>query len=79
LPISAHGTFIGNIRIEGNKPTPLPVDSQFHFGASSRIYIIRERPQAGPRPIMDELEKSSGDVAATLLGKTRLNLCFVAL
>ena len=27
--ISAHGTFIGNFRIESNKPTQLPVDSTF--------------------------------------------------
>lgn len=56
---STHGTFIGNIRLEAHKPTQLPVDSTFHFGASTRNYIIRERPQAGPRPIMEELEKQS--------------------
>jgi len=56
---STHGTYIGNMRLEGHKPTQLPVDSKFHFGASTRWYIIRERPQAGPRPIMDELEQSS--------------------
>jgi len=56
---STHGTFIGNIRLERHKPTQLPIDSRFHFGASTRQYIIRERPQAGPRPIMEELEKSA--------------------
>ena len=55
---STHGTFIGNVHVEKNKPTQLPIDSNFHFGASTRQYIIRERPQAGPRPIMEELEKA---------------------
>ncbi|RWS17880.1 hypothetical protein B4U79_07455 [Dinothrombium tinctorium] len=41
---STHGTFIGSIRIESNKPTQLPVDSSFHFGASTRIYVLREKP-----------------------------------
>lgn len=58
----AHGTFIGNMRIEANKPTQLPIDSVFHFGASTRRYILRERPQTGSRPIMEELERSSEDV-----------------
>ena len=43
--ISAHGTFIGNYRIEANKPTQLPVDSTFRFGESTRKYIMRERPK----------------------------------
>ncbi|XP_037577901.1 nuclear inhibitor of protein phosphatase 1 isoform X1 [Dermacentor silvarum] len=42
---STHGTFIGTIRLEQHKPTQLPVDSRFHFGASTRLYILRERPQ----------------------------------
>lgn len=56
---STHGTYIGNILLEKQKPTQLPIDSSFHFGASTRKYMIRERPQAGPRPIMEELEQSS--------------------
>ena len=66
---SAHGTFIGNIRLERHKPTQLPIDSSFHFGASTRKYIIRERPQAGPRPIMEELERSAAsDTDGRLMG-----------
>ncbi|KAK0180893.1 hypothetical protein PV327_003227 [Microctonus hyperodae] len=66
---STHGTFIGNMRLEANKPTQLPIDSTFHFGASTRYYIIRERPQTGSRTIMEELEKSSDDIdAGGLLG-----------
>ncbi|XP_054153854.1 nuclear inhibitor of protein phosphatase 1-like [Oppia nitens] len=41
---STHGSFIGSVRLEANKPTQLPIDSQFHFGASTRIYILREKP-----------------------------------
>jgi len=67
---STHGTFIGNVHVEKNKPTQLPIDSNFHFGASTRQYIIRERPQAGPRPIMEELEKAGteGTEAGRLMG-----------
>ena len=40
-------------------------DPRFHFGASTRNYIIRERPQAPgggvmSRPVMDELERQRG-------------------
>lgn len=69
---STHGTYIQSVRLEGHKPTPLPMDSLFHFGASTRNYVIRERPQTGPRPVMEEIEKTSttagGEKGATLLG-----------
>lgn len=64
----AHGTFIGNFRIEAYKPTQLPIDSTFRFGASTRNYIIRERPQKGMRPIIDEIEKASEESEGGLLG-----------
>lgn len=77
---SAHGTFIGNLRLEPHKPTQLQIDSTFHFGASTRYYIIRERPQTGARPIIEELEKLSEDMdAGGLLGlpetETELDVC----
>ncbi|XP_022913736.1 nuclear inhibitor of protein phosphatase 1 [Onthophagus taurus] len=65
---STHGTFIGSLRLEANKPTQLPIDSSFHFGASTRNYIIRERPQAGIRPIIDEIEKAGEETEGGLLG-----------
>lgn len=65
---TAHGTFIGSIRIEANKPTQLPIDSMFHFGASTRNYILRERPTTGARPIMEELEKNAEESEGGLLG-----------
>ncbi|CAG9855566.1 unnamed protein product [Phyllotreta striolata] len=65
---STHGTFIGTLRLEGYKPTQLPIDSSFHFGASTRHYVIRERPQTGIRPIIDEIEKAGEDSEGGLLG-----------
>nr|CAG4641743.1 EOG090X07CE [Eurycercus lamellatus] len=56
---STHGTYIGTMRIESEKPTQLPIDSTFHFGASTRYYILRERPQTAPRPILEELEEEA--------------------
>ena len=41
----AHGTFIGSIRLESNKPQQVFVDSELKFGASTRTYIVREKPQ----------------------------------
>lgn len=77
--LAAHGTFIGSIRLEPHKATQLPIDSSFHFGASTRVYIIRERPQS--RPIMDELEGSgtvstsgSGDGGLLGLPETEMEL-----
>lgn len=65
---STHGTFIGSIRLEPNKPTQLPVDSTFHFGASTRIYILRERPQNATRSSSDEVEKKREELEGGLLG-----------
>lgn len=65
---STHGTFIGSIRLEPNKPTQLPVDSTFHFGASTRMYILRERPQNPSRSSTDELEKKREELEGGLLG-----------
>lgn len=42
----AHGSFIGNVRIEAHKPTQLPVDSTIKFGASTRLYTLREKPNS---------------------------------
>lgn len=58
---STHGTFIGNIQIESHKPTQLPIDSQFHFGHSTRVYTLRARPQSPKRQIIEELEEEYHD------------------
>lgn len=69
------------MRLEGNKPTQLPIDSTFHFGASTRYYVIRERPQTGTRTIMEEMEKSDDIDAGGLLGlpetETELDVCLL--
>ena len=42
---SAHGSFIGSIKLEPQTPKQMLVDQSVHFGASSRTYTLRERPQ----------------------------------
>lgn len=59
---STHGTFIGKMQIEAHKPTLLPVDSQFHFGHSTRVYVLRARPQMPNIPIMEEFENDDENV-----------------
>nr|KAG5713983.1 hypothetical protein BaRGS_020311 [Batillaria attramentaria] len=64
----AHGTFIGHIRLESKKPQQVPIDSEIHFGASTRIYIIRERPQPiGPGGLDEDGTKQS-EKEGNLLG-----------
>jgi len=81
---TAHGTFIGSMRLESQKPTQLPIDTTFHFGASTRLYILRERPPTVvPRPIMEELERFAADAEGALLGlpetDTELDVCEIFL
>ncbi|KAF5909144.1 Nuclear inhibitor of protein phosphatase 1, partial [Clarias magur] len=45
---STHGTFLGRIRLESHKPQQVPIDSTMSFGASTRVYTLREKPQAQP-------------------------------
>ena len=42
----AHGTFVGSMRLEHNKPQQIPIDITISFGASTRTYTLRKRPQA---------------------------------
>ncbi|XP_075168862.1 nuclear inhibitor of protein phosphatase 1 [Haematobia irritans] len=65
---STHGTFIGKMRLEAHKPTQLHVNSTFHFGASTRNYILRERPSAGQRNnnIMEDIPMSESSDGALL-------------
>ena len=60
---STHGTFVGSLRLEGNKPTQLPLDSTFHFGASSRRYTLREKPNSSKAThVADGEEAAEQDV-----------------
>lgn len=76
---SVHGTFIGKIRLEPHKPQQVPLDSELHFGASTRMYIIRERPNPlysgsegiavnpdGTNPMGPENRPTTGDENLTM-------------
>lgn len=71
---STHGTYIGKMRLEAHKPTQLPIDSNFHFGASTRNYIIRERPMGNARGIMEELPNTETEGALLGLPETQTEL-----
>ncbi|EJW81537.1 hypothetical protein WUBG_07553 [Wuchereria bancrofti] len=40
---SCHGTFVGKVRIEPKQPVFIDIASIFHFGASTRRYILRAK------------------------------------
>ncbi|XP_041484489.1 nuclear inhibitor of protein phosphatase 1-like [Lytechinus variegatus] len=69
---STHGTFLGSICLEVKKPQQVPVDSVIKFGASSRSYILREKPQTvsvGVKPTdADVLDKNEDEMSTGLLG-----------
>lgn len=80
---TAHGTFIGSVRLEGHKPTQLQIDSMFSFGASTRKYILRERPNATiplGSSLLDDMQMEGGEGA--LLGlpesQTELDVSFLS-
>lgn len=41
--MTGHGTFVGKARIEPMQPVFMEIASVFHFGASTRRYILRAR------------------------------------
>jgi len=57
---STHGTFIGSLRLEPNKPTQLQLGANFSFGASTRSYILRERPSGTYSLIHEEIPIDDG-------------------
>jgi len=71
--IEAHGTFIGNVRIESNQPTQLPTDSTFHFGASTRYYTIREKPLKSGK----DGDREAGDASALPENELELDVSFL--
>ncbi len=60
------------MRLEAHKPTQVPLDSTLSFGASTRTYVLRERP-----PVVLPLITSEGDEegveGGTLLGLPELD------
>uniref|UniRef100_F6YTY2 Protein phosphatase 1 regulatory subunit 8 n=1 Tax=Equus caballus TaxID=9796 RepID=F6YTY2_HORSE len=57
---STHGTFLGHIRLEPHKPQQIPIDSTVSFGASTRAYTLREKPQTLPSAVKGD-EKMGGE------------------
>lgn len=60
------------MRLEAHKPTQVPIDSTLSFGASTRTYILRERPTVVLPFITDGPENEDGE-GGTLLGLSELD------
>ena len=71
---TAHGTFIGTIRLDKNHPQQIPIDSELHFGASSRRYVIREKPHTSVTSMMNEKEELEGALLGLPETETELNV-----
>ncbi|CAI8039451.1 Nuclear inhibitor of protein phosphatase 1 [Geodia barretti] len=69
---STHGTFVGTMRLEANKPTQIPIDTTLSFGASTRTYTLRERPQTVTMVMGEEGGGGEGE-GGTLLGLPELD------
>ncbi len=60
------------MRLEGHKPTQVPLDSTLSFGASTRTYTLRERPTV-VLPLIGIEEDEEGMEGGTLLGLPELD------
>lgn len=60
------------MRLERQKPTQVPLDSTLSFGASTRTYILRERPPV-VLPLIGAEEDDEGTEGGTLLGLPELD------
>uniref|UniRef100_A0A672YUS9 Nuclear inhibitor of protein phosphatase 1 n=1 Tax=Sphaeramia orbicularis TaxID=375764 RepID=A0A672YUS9_9TELE len=65
---STHGTFLGRIRLEPHKPQQVPLDSTMSFGASTRVYILREKPQSQGCAVPGEMKTGKDEELKGLLG-----------
>ncbi|KPP56637.1 nuclear inhibitor of protein phosphatase 1-like [Scleropages formosus] len=65
---STHGTFLGRIRLEPHKPQQVPIDSTMSFGASTRVYTLREKPQAPPSNTAGDSKGGEDEELRGLLG-----------
>lgn len=65
---STHGTFLGRIRLEPHKPQQVPLDSSMSFGASTRLYILREKPQTQSGGAPGETKTGEDEELRGLLG-----------
>lgn len=82
FPFPAHGTFLGRIRLESHKPQQVPIDSTMSFGASTRVYTLREKPQAQPSTTAGDSGIEDEELKG-LLGlpkeETELDVCYLSL
>jgi nuclear inhibitor of protein phosphatase 1 len=53
--------------LESKKPQAVPLETELHFGASTRKYSIRERPQSMQTGINDD-DKMNDEKEGGLLG-----------
>ncbi|XP_039596113.1 protein phosphatase 1, regulatory subunit 8b isoform X1 [Polypterus senegalus] len=65
---STHGTFLGHIRLEPHKPQQVPIDSTVSFGASTRVYTLREKPQTQPSSTSGDAKSGDDEELKGLLG-----------
>ncbi|KAI1901711.1 hypothetical protein AGOR_G00037200 [Albula goreensis] len=65
---STHGTFLGRIRLEPHKPQQVPIDSTMSFGASTRVYTLREKPQTQPSATAGDSKAGEDEELKGLLG-----------
>lgn len=68
VSVSAHGTFLGQIRLEAHKPQQVPIDSTISFGASTRTYTIREKPQTQGSAGTGDIKTGDDEELKGLLG-----------
>jgi len=64
----AHGTFIGTIRLEKQKPTQVQVDSVIRFGASTRSYTLREKPTVSSKGDKENTDENEEINQTSLIG-----------
>ncbi|XP_043916174.1 nuclear inhibitor of protein phosphatase 1 [Protopterus annectens] len=65
---STHGTYLGRIRLEAHKPQQIPIDSTVSFGASTRLYTLREKPPTVPSAVKGEEKTGEDEELKGLLG-----------
>jgi nuclear inhibitor of protein phosphatase 1 len=54
------------VRLEAHKPQQLFIDSELHFGASTRVYVIRERPPVNMPKLLSSISQNSDDKSEDL-------------
>ncbi|KAL3315129.1 Nuclear inhibitor of protein phosphatase 1 [Cichlidogyrus casuarinus] len=76
---SVHGTYIGRVRLESKTPQKVPFGAEIHFGASTRVYVIREKPKIpGVNQELDYSQHSLIGPVMKPLNETDLNESFNA-